>query len=189
MLLSALPRALLLLAIPAVAFVGGSFAIAKISGREYVMRQLRPAGQTPPLNQRIRGYDAAAFDRYWNVLDGEARARERYFLKLDLVFPVLYGGALAAALVMARGALGRPFHAAWLVVPVVLTVAADWTENLVQLDQASRHVAEGRAGLQPGWMQIASAATMVKLGFFALTCVLLLALAAWLVVRRAAPAS
>jgi len=59
----------------------------------------------------------------------------------------------------------------------------------VQLDQASRHVAEGRAGLQPGWMQIASAATMVKLGFFALTCVLLLALAAWLVVRRAAPAS
>lgn len=188
-MLSALPKALLLLAIPAVAFVGGSYAIAKISGRDYVMRQLGAAGQTPPLNQRIRGYDAAAFDRYWNALDGEARARERYFLKLDLGFPLLYGGALAVALFLARGALGRPFHAAWLAVPVVLTVAADWTENLVQLEQARRHVAEGRAGLQPGWMQIASAATTVKLGFFILTCVLLLGLAAWLVVRRTGPAS
>jgi hypothetical protein len=138
---------------------------------------------------RIGGYDAAAFDRYWNALDGEARARERYFLQLDLVFPLLYGAGLAAALFLAREALGRPLHLAWLLAPVALTVAADWTENLVHLDQARRHVEEGGAGLHPGWIQAASAATMVKLGFFTLTCVLLLGLAAWLVVRRAGPAS
>jgi len=179
-----LPKAILLLAIPAVVFLAGSFAMRKISGREYVLRQIESSGQAPPLNQRIGGYDAAAFDRYWNALDAEARARERYFLQLDLVFPLLYGGALTFALLRAREAAGRPVRLAWLLAPVALTVAADWTENLVHLDQARRHGEEGGAGLQAGWIQLASAATTVKMGLFIVSFLLLLGLAARLATRR-----
>jgi len=47
--------------------------------------------------------------------------------------------------------------------PVAVTVLADWTENLLQLGQLRRYTEDGEAGLQPGWIRIASAATNLKM--------------------------
>jgi hypothetical protein len=62
--------------------------------------------------------------------------------------------------------LGRPFHPAWLWVPIVVTLLADWIENLVQLGQMDRYLTMGKEALQPDWIRIASAATALKLVFF-----------------------
>ena len=147
-----------LLLLPVVVFVGGAWIMSTVSGRHTVRDQ-------KPLNQRL-GYDTKAVDRYWRELDTPARRRaEQRFLELDLVFPVCYGTALVVSLLTASAILGRPVRAAWLIVPVVVTVAADWVENLVQLDQLRSYINDGEKGLVPGWIHVASTATTVKLAF------------------------
>lgn len=172
-------RGILVLALPTLVFLGGVWVMSKISGRDYVTGRLRETAaeaDRKPLNQRF-GYDSEAVDRHWSALDDRARESERLFLQLDLIFPILYGAALLAGLWMAWSALGRPFHIAWIATPVLATVAADWCENAIQLTQLRRFAESGAAGLQPAWIQIASAATIVKLAAFAICCLLLLALA------------
>ena len=78
------------------------------------------------MQQRL-GYDTSAVNHHWGALDNTALRRERRFLELDLVFPFLYGVALSASSWRTWATLGRPFHAAWLMAPVAITVLADWT--------------------------------------------------------------
>ena len=89
--------------------------------------------------------------------------------------PFLYGGVFAAALLAAWIQLGRPCDPVWVVLPVIVTVVADWTENLVQLGQLGRYQPDA-ATLDPGWIQAASIATMLKLVFGAVSGLLLVAL-------------
>jgi hypothetical protein len=148
--------AILMLSLPVVVFLGGAWIMAEMSG-------LEPVKQQKPLNRRF-GYDADAVQRYWQALDERARGADGRFLKLDLVFPFLYGGALATGLLLGWASLGQPFNPAWLLAPIAIVLLADWTENLVQLGQFDRFSAG--IALQEGWIRVASAATAMKLVFF-----------------------
>jgi hypothetical protein len=145
--------AIVMLAIPIVAFVGGAKVMDGLSGRKEVPK--------PKLNLRFH-YDRGDAEKYWNGF--KDIGAEQRFLELDLVFPFLYAGALAAGLLMAWARLGRTFHPAWILVPLFIVLVADWTENLVQISQLKRHLAG--IGVQEGWIQVASAATALKLSLF-----------------------
>jgi hypothetical protein len=176
--MSTLLRVVLLVALPIVAFAAGGALMKHHTGRRYVREVLDrnptkgPQGKEQTmkfLNVRVGGYDREAFRTYWNTLDAAARRNEERFLEWDLVFPFLYGGALAASMLMAWAALGRPVHPAWVLLPVLALVAADWTENLVQMGQIRRWNAGGDAALQAGWIAVASAATRLKWAFTAVS--------------------
>lgn len=146
--------AIVMLALPVAAFVGGAWIMNEMSGRQDVPK--------PPLNRRFH-YGKEDAEKYWNAFKNEI-GTEQTFLEMDLVFPFLYGGALAASLLMAWAWLGRAYNPFWILLPLFLTLLADWTENLVQLGQLKRHLAG--IGLQDGWIQVASTATALKLSFF-----------------------
>jgi hypothetical protein len=155
--------------LPVVVFFGGAQLMSAASRRQAVN------GQTP-LNTRWRGYDTETVASYWGALDETGRRAEGRFLEFDLVFPTLYGGALAASLATASAMLGGPVHVAWLIAPVVVAMAADWVENLVQLEQLRKFVQSGKKGLAAGGIRLASAATMVKLLFSVIASLALLGL-------------
>jgi hypothetical protein len=162
-------KVIIMITLPFAVFLGGLWVMSKMSDQDYVTQRLLQSAapeDQKSLQQRWGGYDADAVNRYWGALDNAALRLERYFLELDLVFPFLYGAALSASLLIAWAALGRPFNPAWLITPVAVTVLTDWTENLVQLGQLRRYVEDGQAGLQSSWIQIASAATILKMLFF-----------------------
>lgn len=164
--------ALVLLAIPAAAFLGGGTLLNQLSGRKEVPK--------PGLGLRFH-YNASDAEAYWTAC--EVPSAERTFLELDLIFPCLYGGALAASLLFAWATLGRPFHAGWIVAPVFLTLLTDWTENLIQLGQIERYLAPLRRPLEAGWIQAASLATALKLSFFGASWLALLLLLGRMVYR------
>ncbi len=154
-----------ILGLPLSLFKAGVAIMDKLADGPYVSQRLEraapPADQTP-LNRRLKGYDVQAVNRHWGALHRRAREAERLFLELDLVFPFLYGGGLAAGLLIAWAMVGRPWHPAWFIVPVVVAVLADWTENLVQISQLERYVSGSETSLQAGWVRVASVATSVK---------------------------
>jgi hypothetical protein len=160
---------ILMLALPLVVFVSGAWIMARLSHRQCVVDQLNRSGvrknDRNPLKQRL-GYDIEAVQRHWGALDAVALGSERTFLQLDLIFPFFYGAALMASLMMAWSTLGRPFRPVWIIAPVVFTMLADWTENLVQLSQLRRYLKGGEVTLQAGWIQIASTATILKFLLF-----------------------
>ena len=148
-------KAIILLALPTVVFIGGAYVMSKLSGSDYVMQQFpKDSKDGKGLGLRFFGYDLEAVSRRWSVLNEDARKFEQRGLEIDLVFPFLYGGALACSLLLAWAALGRPFQPVWLILPVAITVVADWTENLLQLSQLRLFNHRGTAGLQSGWIQI-----------------------------------
>jgi hypothetical protein len=157
-------EALIIIALPIIVFAGGVWLMKAISGSEYLEERLQAAAEADrtPLNQRLH-YDVDAVQRHWGALDTKALLAEQRFLKLDLAFPLLYGGALAFSLLMARAALGWTFSSGWLLAPVLMGVLADWTENLVQLSQIKHHLIS--PPLQADWIRVASLATLVKLVF------------------------
>jgi hypothetical protein len=178
-----------ILGLPTVAFLGGVWLMTQLSGREQETEFLGTldSSDAKPLAGRF-SYDVDAVARQWSKLcDAGLLGIERYFLELDLIFPFLYGGALAVSLLLAWAALGRPFSSVWIMAPVAVTMIADWTENLVQLAQMNRFQADHIAGLQTGWIGVASIATSLKVVFFSGTSLALLSLALVMIfVRRRA---
>lgn len=126
-----------------------------------------PGAAGKPLMQRWTGYKADDAKDYWQKVggsNGTGLAVERRFLELDLVYPFVYGGALLCGLLVLWSHVGRPFPVAILVGLVALAVLADWTENLVQLHELARFAAaETKGAVEPGWIMLASIATMTKL--------------------------
>jgi hypothetical protein len=178
------------LVLPLLVFLVGSWATSAVSGRQTSAPVSGPADAAEggkPLGQRP-GYDVKAVAAYWKSLGDAGQRVEKRFLQLDLMFPFLYGGAFAAGLLVAWTHLGRPFHAGWFIVPVGITVVADWTENLVQIGQLTRYMKDGQGALQPGWVQVASAATFLKLVFGLGSVLLLFVLVAIWVGRALRPA-
>ena len=178
-------KAVILLALPTIVISGGAYIMSKLSGREQVTQRLQGHAKTEdrrPLGFRVLGYNPEEVKSHWSALDPGTLKLERRALEIDLIFPFLYGGALAAALLLAWVALGRPFQPVWLILPVAITVVADWVENLVQLSQLRLFDVSGKDGLQSGWIQIASAATTTKLVFYFSSSLLLIGLVVWMVV-------
>jgi hypothetical protein len=175
-------RGAVLLLLPFAVFASGAYLIAKLSDRQYVTDQLEKLkDDKQPLGLRIYGYNAGEVARHWGALDDKALGFERRSLEIDLLFPFFYGAAFAGALLCAWVALGRPFQPAWLLAPVLIGVVADWIENLVQLSQLRLFSASQEAGLQPGWIQIASVATSVKLALFFLSYFLVIGMVGWMI--------
>ncbi len=178
-------RAVVLLLLPFAVFAGGVYLIAKLSDRQYVTDRLEKLkDDKQPLGLRICGYNAGAVARHWGALDDKALGLERRSLEIDLLFPFFYGAAFAGVLLCAWAALGRPFQPAWLLAPVLIGVVADWIENLIQLSQLRIFTASHEAGLQPGWIQIASVATSLKLTLFFVSYFLVICMVGWMIFRN-----
>jgi hypothetical protein len=152
-------RAMLAFLFPVVVFLGGARLMLIVAG---AARARAAARYGKPLNQRF-GYTRDAVVELWGRLSSDDLAVERRLLQVDLLFPFAYGGALAVSLLTLWATLGRRFNPAWILLPVVLGVVADWTENLVQLQQLQRFTRHGPASVEGSRVAVASAATMVKL--------------------------
>ena len=124
-----------------------------------------------PLNQRLKGYSTDDVEKYWKQLDRDALDREKHFLFLDLVFPLLYGTAFLISMILAWKMHGK-LPSVWYILLVLITVIADWTENLIQIGQLERFVTN--ASLQAGWFRLASMATIIKLIAFVVMSLFLL---------------
>ena len=168
-------QALVIIALPTFVFIGGNWLMTEISGRE------PPAEQTP-LGFRF-GYDADDARNHWKAFGDTALRAEQRFLELDLVYPFLYGGALAFSLFIAWTSLGRPFNSLWLVAPSLIMVFADWTENVAQLHEMKRFINNPATTLNPDWIRIASVATTLKLAFVAGVSLFLISLVVVMICR------
>lgn len=157
--------ALLALGLPMAVLLCGNDMLSGASGRTAALCQLTDGKQDHPrpLNQRWFGYGADAVQDYWSWLKPAGRRAEEAFLALDLLFPFLYGGALAASLGWIWMTLGRPFHPAWIIAPLVVITMADWLENLIQLAQLRHYVSSNEQSVQSLWIQLSSLATIIKL--------------------------
>lgn len=157
--------ALLALGFPVVVLLGGDEVLSTASGRSAATHQLTDGKQdTPkPLNLRWFGYGTDAAKTYWCWLKSAGRDAERTFLTMDLLFPLFYGGALAASLGWVWMTLGRPFHPAWIIAPLAMIAMADWTENLIQLAQLRHYVPSDESRIQDLWIHLSSCATIIKL--------------------------
>jgi len=163
-----------------VAWAGVAAIAALAQGRAVASVALRPLYRGP--------YDRAYAETYWRTLAAAPSvashpplASERFLLKIDLLFPPIYGGALATGLWWSAHALGRPEFGAWLMLAVLLMMVADWTENVVQLAELSRFTATGRASA--GWIALASAATGLKSRLVIALMLLDVAAGLWVFVR------
>jgi hypothetical protein len=165
----------------AVIWIGLS-VMNKLSRHSDVTKQLQEnakPGDKKELNMRCRGYSRASVHRHWAALDRQALTFHRWFLQLDLAFPILYGFALAIPMLWNWEIIGEPFAPIWLLLPLFITILADWAENLIHLSQLQRYMEQGAAGLHSGWIKVASMATTVKLVLFVSTCLLLVGLTFW----------
>lgn len=158
-------KAVVVLALPVLVLGGGGWIMEKWSERHLVRKRLEKEEPRfrKPLNLRWLGYGVDDVKNHWRPLleDSKVVGAEQKFLQLDVAFPLFYGAALAISLWMAWATLGRPFHPAWLIAPVVVGMLADWTENLAQLRQLDGF--RNGAALETTWVHIASAATVLKL--------------------------
>lgn len=170
--------------LPVAAFVLGGWLMSQVVDRQYLLNRLSTAGaaDSKPLGQRLT-YDADAVKRHWDKLDPRGREIARQVLEIDLVYPCLYGGALIFSLAIAWWILGRPLNFFWVAAPVLVTMIADWCENLVQLSQLARYENIGSDALEPQWIRIASVATTLKLSFVAISGILLLMLVIIILMR------
>ncbi|SDL76048.1 hypothetical protein SAMN05660860_01213 [Geoalkalibacter ferrihydriticus] len=166
-------KILVALALPVVLFFGGGYLMLLFTARDQFPQTSAP--ESVPLHFRLGGYNAEQAQAYWAWLGAEGQLAELRFLEVDLVFPLVYGGALLVSLFLIWGWLGRPFRLAWLLAPLAVTVIADWTENLVHWHQLHRVLRQ--EPVQDFWMHMASLATTTKMLCFTLSATLLVALA------------
>jgi hypothetical protein len=173
--------ALIVLFAPLVVFIVGAWSQAKWSGQDKIASRLAEEAlpkDAKPLYLRLKGYDVEAVNGRWSKLR-ELLSNERRFLELDLVFPILYGTAFFLSALAARKILDGRLPGLWSspMISIAITVIADWTENVIQLGQLKRFTDPAKPGLQAMQIAVASTATTIKLVSFALTIVLLIALA------------
>lgn len=160
-----LASAVAVVVVPGVAFTAGAWVMRKLADRAYVKARLRDAAapeDRKPLNLRPLGYDADAVSRHWSALDDRALRSEARVLKLDLGFPILYGGVLLLSMLYVQVLMSDPGLKIWQWFPVAIAVAADWLENSILLSQLGRY--RSASSLDGRSIRIASAATTLKCG-------------------------
>jgi hypothetical protein len=168
-------RVTALVLLPLAVLVGGGALMTALTHRSRATALWKRAddpAQRSPVNQRFRGYSTAELEQQWKVLDREMLANERRFLRMDLVFPLLYGGALLVSLLGIRR-LGVSTPSVMVFVGCVgATMIADWVENVSLLQQLARF--ERELPLVAGAVRVASTATIIKLGGFSVAYLLVL---------------
>jgi len=179
-------RAIVLLSLPLVVFLGGVYLMQRLSDPSQLRKTIQAEKKQTGLGLRFTGYDLEAVKTYWGALHQKDNQMdvERRSLEIDLLFPFFYGAAFAGALLCTWTALKSPFNPAWILAPVIITVVADWIENFIQLGQLKLFKAGGEAALQPGWIQIASLATIVKLWLFCGSYLLVVGLVISMILRN-----
>lgn len=177
-------KALVALAFPAVVFFVFANAQSARSGRDVVLKNVNPP-DAKPLNTRL-WYRVPDVDYFWGALGKDGRLAEQRFLKEDLIFPMMYGGALALSLGWLLSLSGLSWHPWLVVLPVLIAMGGDWVENSIQLRQLQRYIDAGRAGLDARAILSSSIATDLKLSGIVIADALLLALAVATVWRAAA---
>src|SRR5829696_2216965 len=101
-----LPALVGLVFLPFIAFKVGSWIIRGATDRREILDRIEKLPEKKHLNERVLGYDVSAVRSLWGALqcepcsDGKPSLldREQAALRLDLLFPVLYGAALAVSL-------------------------------------------------------------------------------------------
>ena len=164
---------ILALILPIAVFLIFGKLMTTISNRNHVidvLKNIPRKDDRKPLNMRPGGYDVEAVARHWQAIvddeSGLAIKAEDLFLRLDLVFPLIYGGAFVTSFLMLQQNSNVRFDLLLAIVPVTITVLADWTENLIQINQLNRFEKEGATALQAAAIGVASVATRIKLLFF-----------------------
>lgn len=163
-----------------VVFFIGAALMSAAAGHGEIAKALKGSDEQKPLpalNQQRTGYTADYVKEVWErtkTVDPELKS-EKVYLKMDLVFPLFYGSVLACCLALVQRATGANLHFAALYGPVVVTVLSDWIENTTQLTLIGTYTAS-EASLDPGMVQLASAATVLKLACFVLSVLLIAAL-------------
>lgn len=154
--------------LPYAVFKITTLGIRRVTGRGEVLARLKGLDEKEQkhLNERIGGYKVCEVRRVWDAIarNPSLLDRERAALRLDLIFATLYGAALAASLLFIWDSKHRE-SGAWLVLPPLIYLLSDWMENFVHLQQLRRYEADP-GSLDPGWIQVASKATSIKLIFF-----------------------
>jgi len=178
-LTTSLIKLLTAIVLPIAVFFIGGYLMLNLTGRDAFPQTSAP--ESVPLHFRIGSYTAEQVQAYWNWLGPEGRGAELRFLEVDLLFPVIYGGAILLALFIIRSGLARPLKPQWLVVPVGITMAADWVENLVHWQQLRRFLKD--EPVQAAWLQFASLATSTKIVFFTLSALLLVIMTLWRIIH------
>jgi hypothetical protein len=166
--------ALVALAFPVAFFLGFGQLQSWHSGRDAAM-QAAGLSMRDTLNTRWH-YDAQDIDRFWSALQETGRAAERKFLLEDLIFPVLYGGALAFSLLWLLPRTQLSWTPRLVVLPVVAGVIGDWTENLTQLALLRSYVPQHPDSLNSIAVNLSTFATAVKLGGIMIATALLIVL-------------
>jgi hypothetical protein len=168
--------------IPIVSFIIGNILIIQLANLGYVNSLVLSSGlifwDKIPLNLRFYGYNQSSILRYWGVFDQRAFDSEIMSLRLDLLFPVLYGATTIYSTLYLWNNLDKPFPILWVLLPIVTTMITDWGENILLLIQIRRFTATPRQ-VQGTWIGIASIATQLKL-FSGIVASLLLF---WLTIR------
>lgn len=181
-----LVRAIVILLLPAAVFFGGVYLTQRLCDPSQLRKTIQREKDLKGLGLRFTGYDLEAVKKYWGALHEKDKRMdvEGRSLEIDLLFPFFYGAGFAGALLCAWAALERPFNPAWILAPVIINVVADWVENFIQLGQLKLFKAGGEAALQPGWIQIASIATIVKAWLFCISYLLVVGLVVWMIFRN-----
>lgn len=168
-------RAILIFALPAIVTIAGAVLVGKVTGHDKVQAALGKGVE-------YGFYTAAEKNSEWGRLSQDLIGKERWFLELDLLFPFVFGGAIAMGLLVAWHSLGKPFPVFCLLAPIVVCMAADWSENLLQLSQLDKFLRTG-GGPAPTIsemaIRIAGIATAVKWLSLGVSSVLLGWLAVW----------
>jgi len=167
-------------ALPVVALIGGSIVMAHVAPRE-------AAPVKPRLLSRWLGYSPKEVHDYWSAFQRPGLEAERRFLKVDLVFPFLYGAAFLGSMLLLRAALKWSFSPAIPIATVATMMVADWTENLVHLAYISKPLnpEAGVDNLQGSWIVLASTATSVKWVLISASVIAILLLVIILLARNA----
>ena len=116
-----------------------------------------------PRHLRWFGHGLEAAARYWSWLIGVGQQAGETFQFIDVLFPFVYGGALASSLWWVWTTSGHPFHPAWIAAPLAMILTADWTEHLIQLVQLRHYLPSTEGRIQSLWVRISNCATIIKL--------------------------
>lgn len=153
-----------ILAIPVVVLVFGGWLMLEATGRNDVIAEAECRKEPIPLSpaSRIKGYTASEIRSYWDILGDAGREAELRFLRVDLLFALFYSAALGFSLLCGRQAFDLSISPYLLLVPVLIGLGADWTENLIQLSQFPP-VSGPVADVSQYWISVSSAATRIKM--------------------------
>lgn len=177
---TAILKLLFVIVMPIVVFAFADVLMMRATGRDQFPQS--NATESAPLNVRLYGYNSAAASAYWQWLGTDGRLAEQRFLKADMIFPLVYGGALAISLLMAWTTLGRRLNQMLIIAPAVLAVIADWIENLVHMRQLRKFMQS--EPVQANWIQLSSVATSTKWIFIISSVFLVFVFGIWMFIHE-----